>query len=306
MIDSRSVRENGGMGSRLAVVIRECPAALPFGFLLLAWLQLFLSLTTFWNVGTYYDYGWLVPPAAGWFFWKRWQLLQPNFPSGDSTWASWAERSLLFFLLAFVLLLFVFRVVERYDLFWRPPRLLHAALVCLIHHAVLARWFGWKNSAFFIPVTVFTWTAVPLPLQCEQAVIQWTTRKLMGLSELLCQSQDMPVILSGNALTLRGSVLEIDEGCSGIRSLQSLFMVSLFAGEFFLLRWISRFAVIFVGLGFAFAFNAARVFVLTNIFFRSGEEAFHTWHDLVGSTTFSMSAFALLVIAWLSKRLDAE
>lgn len=300
---SRSLPQGESL-SRQVSWIREQPFALPALFLLLAWLQLFVSLTPFWSLGTYYDYGWFVPPAAGWFFWKRWQSLQPRLPSAAPTWPKWAEIAGLAALLSFVLLLFIFRAIERYDLFWRPPRLVHAILLCLVHHGVIARLFGWKNSAFFLPVTAFCLTAVPMPLQGEQAVIQWATRKLMAVSEPVCQFQGMPVTLSGSALTLNGAALEIDQGCSGIRSLQSLFMLAIFAGEFFLLGWISRVALVFAGFGFAFFFNAVRVQVLTHVFFHSGEDAFHSWHDFVGTTTFSLSALALLGLAYLLKRLS--
>lgn len=284
----------GSALSRLGAALRNEPLAFPALFLLALWLQFFLSLTPFWTIGAYYDYGWFVPLAGGWFFWRRWQALQPRLPSSGPAWPRWADFSGIALLLAVAVLLFCIRVVGRYDPFWRYPLLLHVAVICLVHHGLLARFLGWKHSAYFAPVTLFCLTAVPLPSELEGSVIHWATHQLMTVSAPLCHLFGLPVKLSGSALTLDGTALEIDAGCSGIRSLQSLFMVSLFAGEFFLLRWGSRLALVFLGFVFAMAFNSVRVLILTNIFFRSGEDVFHAWHDMVGLATFALSAMALL------------
>lgn len=292
------------VSSRLASVIREQPLALPAAFLLVLWLQLFGSLTPFWRLGTYYDYGWFVPLAAGWFFWKRWQTLQSRLPTTPA-WPRWADTAALTLLLSAVFLFFLIRIVGRYDPLWRPPRLVHAALVCGIHHTLLARFLGWRNSAFFVPVTLFCLTAVPMPQSWEQSLIHQATHHLMMVSEPICHFQGLPVELSGSALTMEGVVLEIDEGCSGIRSFQSLFMVALFAGEFFLLGWISRIGLVFFGIAYAFLFNTVRVIVLTHIYFGSGDDAFHFWHDTVGTGAFALSALALLGTAKLFHQLPA-
>lgn len=289
--------------SRLAVLNRDHPMALPAAFLLVLWLQLFVALTPFWSLGTYYDYGWIVPFASGWFFWKRWARLTASSTPVSSSRVDVAGVALI---ALFIGLLLPLRVVERADLFWRPPRLLHATLVCLMHHAILARFLGWKKSAYFVPVTIFCLTAVPLPMQLEQGIIQRATKILMTVAEPLCQQQGLPVKLSGSALTLDGVVLEIEEGCSGIRSIQSLWMIALFAGEFFLLGGFSRVVLVLLGLGLAFVFNIARAVVLTHIFFRSGEDPFHSWHDTVGSTTFALSALALWGVACLLKQFSRQ
>jgi len=289
--------------SRIASWFRQEPFAFPALFLVLLWLQLFLSLMPFWSLGTYYDYGWFVPLASAWFFWKRWPTAtKGSLNPSPLPWPKSLDAALLSALVAAVILLFLIRVVGRYDLFWRPPRLFHFALVGMIHHVVLARFLGWRNSVYFLPITVLCLTAVPLPYQVEQAFIQRMTQNLMVAAEPLCLFLGLPVELSGSAFTMNGEVLQVDEGCSGIRSFQSLFMTSVFVGELFLLGWIGRMTLVLLGVLFAFVFNTLRVLVLTGVFFRFGEDAFHAWHDSVGMTTFALSAVALLGISRLLER----
>lgn len=275
---------------------------LPTAFLTLLWLQLFLSLTPSWNLGTYYDYGWFVPFTAGWLFWRRVQRLKPESPAGFHSSKASAADGWIFALLAGVcVLVFFVRVVDRYDPYWRLPRLFHAAMVCCVHHLMLARFMGWRRSWAFVWITVLCLTAVPMPGNWEMALIQEATRKLMAVSSPACHLIGLPVELSGSALSLNGEILQIDEGCSGIRSFQSLLMVAVFAGEFFSTRWLMRVGLIALGIAYAFLFNAVRVLFLSHVFFRSGEDAFHAWHDAAGMATFSLSALALFGSARLLK-----
>lgn len=296
----------GSLRSRVAAALRESPLALPAGFLALLWLQLFLSLTPSWSLGTYYDYGWFVPFAAGWLFWRRMARFQSQAGRGPDPNRASAADGWLFCLLAGTSgLLFLIRVVDRYDPYWRLPRLIHAAVIGTVHHLVLARFLGWKNSLRFIPITMLCLTAVPMPGDWEMALIEAATRKLMTVSAPACHLFGLPVGLSGSALSLNGDVLQIDEGCSGIRSLQSLLMLAVFAGEFFRTAWIARIGLIGLGMAYAFLFNAVRVVFLSNVFFRYGADTFHASHDFAGMVTFSLSALALFGSARLLKSLES-
>lgn len=56
-------------------------AAPPWSLLLFGavlWGQLFFVLAPSWSGATYYDYGWLVPPFAVIFAWRRWQEIDFN------------------------------------------------------------------------------------------------------------------------------------------------------------------------------------------------------------------------------------
>ena len=95
-----------------------------------------------------------------------------------------------------------------------------------------------------------------------------------------------------------GRVLQIDDGCSGIRSFQSLLMISIFFGEFFTLTWPRRAIMIVTGFVAGFVCNGLRTLTLTWIFFRLGEHQFHSFHDGAGIVTFALSAILTYLAAW--------
>jgi exosortase/archaeosortase family protein len=76
----------------------------------------------------------------------------------------------------------------------------------------------------------------------------------------------------------------IDEACSGIRSFQSSLMISLFLGEFYLLKIPRRLLLILLGFLFSMAFNICRMGLLTMIAAKKGIPAIAQYHDPAGVT----------------------
>ncbi len=271
-------------------------------FLAIAWLQLFYALTPFWQQGTYYDYGWFVPPAAAWFFWCRWQA--------SSSWPRREGRTpILDFATGFLVILFLvsllpLRIVENNETLWRLPRFLHFGLIATITHLLIARSYSARRSLNFLPVTIFTATALPLPLQLETAFVQNSTTVLMQISEPICLIQGFPVELAGSALVMDGEILEVNEGCTGIRSFQSMLMLGLFLGEFFLLHPFLRIVTVLFGIVVAFLVNIGRVVQLTQIYFNEGRDAFNQQHDMVGYVAFAISAAILIAASFLLAQLE--
>jgi exosortase/archaeosortase family protein len=132
----------------------------------------------------------------------------------------------------------------------------------------------------------------------EGALIHRLTEAVLAYSVPVANLMGIPVEMAGTALTAHGEVLQIDDGCSGIRSFQSLLMISIFFGEFFTLKVPQRFLMVATGFASAFAFNGLRTLTLTWIFFRQGEARFHEFHDGVGMVTFALSAIATYLVAW--------
>lgn len=262
-------------------------------FLGLLWAQLFQALYPTWSHGQYYDYGWIVAPVTAWFFWRRWAEFDapPLIPP--------LRRStivLLFFgIVALVTCLVLARTMERFDPIWRIPLLFHGAVVFATTHITLWIVYGKKVSLAFLPLVIFAMTAVPWPAQVENRLIGEMTERLLAVSAPLSRLIGIPVELSGSALLAHGRVIEIDEGCSGIRSFQSLIMAGLFVGEFMFLRNWFRFALVVFAMIFGFLTNTLRAIVLTWIFFNDGEVAFNQAHDMVGFLAFGLAAGLLLL-----------
>jgi exosortase len=270
---------------------------------LVLWLHFYWSLVPTWDSSGYYGYGWIVAPAAFFFTWRRLGHLaegREERPAHRATWPLAAGFT------GFLVMMPLLRMVETGDPTWRPPFWIHAVLLAGLSHFGVAWKFGWKRSAYFLPVTVFALSAVPYPWQVEQGLIRTLTGGVIRISAELFNLAGRPVTAVGEKLESMGTMVEVTEGCSGIRSFQNLVMVALFFGELFRLHGFQRLVVIAVGIGAAVVFNTARAMTLARIRFDQGEEAFEAAHDNVGYVTFFFSAGVLLAVAKLLSEFSGE
>ncbi|MEY3898527.1 MAG: hypothetical protein RLZZ214_4049 [Verrucomicrobiota bacterium] len=255
------------------------------------WLQLFYSAVPFWRFGEYYEYGWYVPPLAAFFFYRRWRTLDPA--SGR---ALPRRQVVVAGVLVFPVLLGI-RALAGFDASWRPPLLLQTLLVVVLGHWLLYVRGGRRLSLGMAPVTVFALSAIPYPYNFEQALIARLTDGVVHASAGLFNFLGRPVEMLGTKLTSLGTEVEVTEGCSGIRSLQSLLMAGLFFGELFLLHLRQRLTLLAFTAVVVVGVNMGRVMTLARIRFDQGEHAFEAAHDQVGQVAFLISAAFLFIAA---------
>jgi len=109
-----------------------------------------------------------------------------------------------------------------------------------------------------------------------------------------------PVELRGNRLVFGEELVEVADGCSGIRSVQSLVMVALFFGELWWLTAVKRVALVLVAIACAVGVNTLRAVCLAEVHFSRGAEAADAVHDLIGHTAFFVSAGILFLVSlWM-------
>lgn len=260
----------------------------------LLWSQLFLALVPTWRFGEYYNYGWFVPFLAAALAWRRWQMLAPTSLETSTP----ARANAVFTALAVLAILAIIplRLIASADPGWRPPLLLHVLLVFGFSHLLLWLSCGRRVSLGFLPVTIFALSAVPYPWRIEQEFIRSLTGKVIGITAEIFLLTGRPVEIVGERLTNGADVVEVTEGCSGIRSFQSLVMVALFFGELFFLSFGRRIGLVALAALSAVVFNTLRAYLLAHIHFTTGFDAAEAAHDGIGHAAFLLSAGAL----WLS------
>lgn len=263
------------------------------------WLHFFWCLVPSWRFGEYYNYGFLVPVLACGFAWRRAGLLDATVPPLPWQPGRLADRLLLGLAAFGLLALIPLRVIETGDPSWRPPIVLHGLLVTAALHVALARWRGWRTSLFFLPVTVFAWSAVPYLYQIEQALVRHLTGMVVGLTREVFLLSGQPVEQVGERLHLGSRAVDVTDGCSGIRSIQSLVMAALFFGELLWLRWPARVVLVATALAAAVTCNTGRAWYLASVQFTRGEAAAHAAHDPAGHLAFAAAALALYLAARL-------
>ena len=114
-----------------------------------------------------------------------------------------------------------------------------------------------------------------------QIVVGWSLHGLHVLS--------YPVEMAGNTLQLGEIKIGVDEACSGIRSLQALFMVTLFLGSLFGQSAFRRTLAVVLLPVIVIIVNTGRAIFLSTQVIVNGQEAYDKWHDPAGYIAFGVS-----------------
>ena len=259
------------------------PVWLMLGLLAFVWLRLCLHLRVVWTVDEQYAYGWAVPFLCALLGWRRFQ----NAGSQLSTLNSQPSFSFSAFQLFSFLLLAAFlatRLVEEANPDWR---LVSWALALEVTGLTLVFLFlsggarALKQLAF--PILFFL-VAVPWPTPIEQPLIQLLTRGIVALTVELLNALGFPALTHGNVIETAGGFVDVDEACSGIRSLQAALMLALFFGEWRRLNAARRVTLLGISFVLACVFNLARTLTLSLVATKQGSAAVARWHDPAGVT----------------------
>ena len=262
-----------------------------------AWLLVLRANWWEWSLNPQYSYGTIVPILAVLLLFRRW----PDRP--DSTAPTGRGKILAFASLGIAaLLLAALQPFLLSNADWRLVPALAAASGVTMTLSVIyllggAPWL--KHFAF--PVLFFL-VAVPWPRPQENALMSW----LMSHNTAVCVEalhwMGYAAEQRGNLIAIPGSLLGVEEACSGIRSLQSNIMVALAVGEFFRLTIPRRIVLFFLGLAAALGGNALRSLTLSVAACRSGSEAVERIHDGTGLAVLAISSAILLIAGKLLSR----
>jgi exosortase len=261
--------------------------------LAVCWIQFFNELRSEWEINPQYNYGCVVPLLGAMLVWRRW----PERPSAA------VETSGMAGFLGFVLVLFLLPValIREANPEWRLLYWSHAVLVlslsfCLLYHAG-----GWSWVKFFAPPLVFMLIAVPWPMEWEQEIIQGLMRFVAGLTIQVVDWFGIPAVQHGNLIEVGAGVVGINEACSGIRSLQSGLMLSLFFGEMFRFSASRRMVLIGASLACVLLANVGRTTFLTWVVANRGIHQMETVHDTAGLLVMLFVLPSLFILAHLMR-----
>lgn len=278
------------------------PARLWGLLLLLAalWLMVFNQLRFEWTVNPVYSYGWAIPFLAGYLLWERWN--QRPSPATIRP----GRYHYLFPMLLLVSLLPI-RILQEANPDWILIYWILAAVGTGFTFWTLYH-FGGRSWIFYFAFPVlFIFTAVPWPVAMENAILQGLMQVNAALAAETLSLYGMPAFVQGNLIFIGNELVGVDEACSGIRSLQTAFMMSLFLGEFYRLSVTRRVLLLLSSFVLAFLFNFGRTLTLTYIGGTQGSASLESWHDPLGIGVLAccIGGLWLLALAFTRKR-DAE
>lgn len=252
----------------------------------LLWLEVVSRLRFEWSVNPQYGYGWTVPFLATYIFWRRMQKAPAPIPP---------KTTLLpvFLIIGPALALLPVRLIQEANPDWRILSWAMAISAVAISFAgvYLAGGLRWMRH-FAFPILFFL-VAVPWPTQFEQAVIQGLMRAVAAINVEVLNAIGISAVQMGNVIELGSGFVGIDDACTGVRSLQATFMVSLFLGEFYEFSMARRAVLIACGAALAFFCNLVRTFLLVYVGAERGVESIKSWHDPAGLTILMACLFGL-------------
>lgn len=244
-------------------------------------LSTFGWLKSAWNGETDYEHGVLFPVVIGGLIAYKWRDLKAVAGRG-SLWGLGA----------------VFVGVVFYAVAYRTlqPRIAAGALPFLLWGSALYLW-GWRVARILLFPLFFFWLAVPLPS------FQQATTSLQLLATSLAHHGSglfgVETYVEGTkVLPVKGDwqPLDIAKGCSGIRSLMALLMISAAWAYVAKLAFWKKAVLFFAAFPLAILGNALRVisiFVIAE--YGNAEWASGTWHDWSGLLLFYPISLMLLL-----------
>ena len=274
-----------------------------FGLLLLAigacWLLFFNELRSEWAINAQYMYGYVVPLLGAALFWLRWPQRPAASPQSGGAFIGLIFAGLVFLILPFQLIL-------EANPEWRLIYWVNGFQVLGLSFCLLYRLGGWSWVKYFAMPLVFMLIAVPWPMGLETTIIQGLMRLVANLTVEVVGLLGTTSLQSGNTIIvgvgtgLVGNV-GIDEACSGVRSLQSGLMLSLFLGEMY--RFTVRRRMVLVGSSLLFVLfaNLCRTTFLVRTAATRGMGQMKAWHDTAGLLVMLIVVPSLMGLASLMK-----
>ena len=250
-----------------------------------------------WSLNPQYSYGVLVPILSLLLLGRRWaDRPSPARPGRRG------QMGASIVLLAAGLVLAALQPIQLSNADWRmvPALASGAGVTMTLALIFLIGGLPWlKHFAF--PVLFFL-VAVPWPRPQENAIMSWLMLRNSALIVEALQWMGYAAEQRGNLIAIPGSLLGVEEACSGIRSLQSNIMVALAVGEFFRLTIPRRLFLFLLGLTAALVGNALRSLTLSVAACRSGSEAVDQIHDGTGLAVLVGSSIVVLLTGKLLAR----
>ena len=263
-------------------------------FIALAWLA--AKASWFWNHNPDLSFGWIVIFLCAFLFWESWQV-RP----GARLKTSWVS------LLCGVAgggLLFVFKIYQA-ALGLKPAALVGLAFaVMLVVTANLHYVFGWRGILKFLFPYAFILIALPMPSAVHGFIVNGLQQQVAFLTVEILAVIGIPADLAGSVIHLTTGPVGVDEACSGIRSLQSTIMATLFIG-FLMLKGVGlRILLFFAGISLAIFGNLMRVLFLSYQAHHHGIEAIDASHDAAGWSILLFTVGGVAVLSWLLGKLQ--
>ena len=256
----------------------------------LAMLWLVLRASWFWNHNPELQFGWVVLLLWACLLGEAWSHRPPpRF--------QWTGRGVVLTLLGMGILFFAQLYRAAYGVTTEGMSALGFGALAFIAGNI-EYVFGRDGLRQFVFAFAFLLLALPVPETIYYPLVSDLQSKVALLNVELLNLFGVPAERLGNAIRLPACVVGIDEACSGIRSLQSAVMATLFIGWLNLKRRGLRLALLALGILLAMGGNLLRAFWLSYTAHTKGAAAIASYHDAAGWSILAFTAAGVAAAAW--------
>ncbi|MBM9514548.1 exosortase/archaeosortase family protein [Desulfogranum marinum] len=148
---------------------------------------------------------------------------------------------------------------------------------------------------FMVPLPAILWNKIAFPLQLFSSAITENVVQMLGL----------PIFREGNVLHLAQTTLEVIDACSGLRSLNTMFALSIALGWFSGLVVWKRWALFFFSAPIAVFANTVRLVLTAVLAHFYGEKVAQGFlHEFSGLFTFIFGLILLILTSNILLRAD--
>ena len=275
------------------------------GFILLALLPSWLAMAWliskaqwFWNNRPDLQFGWVVLMLSAYLIWDAWERM----PHPALRW-NWAGTLLAASGLA---LLFLVQIYQAAFGMMAASLMALALGVMLLVAANLSYVFGWPGIRHFAFGFGFLLIALPMPSALYNPIVSGLQSKVAAINVEVLNVIGIPAQQVGSLIHLPNGTIGVDEACSGIRSLQSTVMATLFIGYLTLRNKALQIALFILGILLAITGNVIRSFFLSYMANEKGLASINTVHDAAGWSILAFTAVGIIILSWLFGKLEKQ
>jgi exosortase len=268
-------------------------ALLP-SWLALAWLV--SKAQWFWNHRPDLQFGWIVLMLCLFLIWDNWAKQPPLDPKFRWPGAIGALLGLV--------LLFIVQIYQAAFGTMAASVFGMSLAVLLVIFANLHLSYGWAGVRFFVFPFAFILIGLPLPSAIYDPIVTGLQSKVATINVELLRLFGIPAERAGSLIHLPNGTVGIDEACSGIRSLQSTVMATLFIGYLTLKSRALQVVLLLSGAALAIFGNIARSLFLSFTANSRGISSVEKVHDSAGWSILVFTAIGVAFLAWLMAKLE--
>lgn len=254
-----------------------------------AWVLTVVQLQKQWSLNPQYAYGWLTIPLAIYLLWRE----------SEQNVSHQKNSSPNYLLEAFGVLCLVsylpFWFIQESSPDWR----LLNWLIFMPAVSITCIWFAYSGGIAELRRLVFPlfFIATSIPW-----LLSWDLKLATLLQAKVSQFVQESLLLAGRYAEIEGNLIRlstctvgVDEACSGIRGLQSSFVVALFIGQYLRFSITLRTLLVVASVFFAFFLNLLRATFLAHLSANRGTDMASRWHDPIGILE-SVGTLVLLIL----------